>query len=72
MRSVAWFGHFAIEHNKPAAFGHPLWSVYADLLMFSKWASGTLAHELRRPGIEPDTNVFEQKLLPTHAAPNSH
>src|SRR5690349_8205790 len=44
----AWFAHFAIEHNKPAAFGHPVWSIYADLLMFSKWASGSLDRELRR------------------------
>src|SRR6185369_13656512 len=48
----AWFAHFAIEHNKPVAMEHPVWSICADLLMFSKWLSGGLDNELRRANVE--------------------
>lgn len=30
---MAWFSHFAIEGNRPASFGHPLWSVRGDFQM---------------------------------------
>jgi hypothetical protein len=30
---AAWFSHFVIEKNKPATFGHPLWSFRGDLQM---------------------------------------
>jgi hypothetical protein len=29
----AWVGHFLLEKNKPATFGHPFWSFYSDLRM---------------------------------------
>ena len=59
----AWFAHFAIEHNKPAALEHPVWSISADLLMFSKWLSGGLDDELRRAGIEDNSKASAQKAL---------
>ncbi|MBV9100753.1 MAG: DUF962 domain-containing protein [Candidatus Dormibacteraeota bacterium] len=30
---LAWFSHFTIEGNKPATFGHPVWSFIGDLKM---------------------------------------
>ncbi|MCF6437826.1 DUF962 domain-containing protein [Pseudoalteromonas luteoviolacea] len=30
----AWFGHFFYEHNKPATFQYPLYSFFADWVMF--------------------------------------
>lgn len=30
----AWVGHFAFEHNKPATFEHPWYSLCADFVMF--------------------------------------
>lgn len=32
---TAWFSHFAIEGNRPASFGHPLWSVRGDFQMLA-------------------------------------
>ncbi|MCF2856188.1 DUF962 domain-containing protein [Pseudoalteromonas sp. SMS1] len=30
----AWFGHFCYEGNKPATFTYPLYSFFADWVMF--------------------------------------
>lgn len=44
--TFAWFSHFFIEGNKPATFGHPVWSLRADFRMYRLTLFGKLAEEL--------------------------
>src|ERR1700674_3033979 len=49
--AFAWAGHFFVEHNRPATFKHPLWSLRADFKMLAFALSGRLAAELQRAGV---------------------
>jgi hypothetical protein len=44
--ACAWFAHGVFEGNRPATFGHPLWSFYSDFRMLVLWASSRLTPEL--------------------------
>lgn len=38
----AWVGHFAFEHNKPATFRYPFYSLMGDWVMFKDVLTGKI------------------------------
>jgi hypothetical protein len=44
--SFAWYSHFFVEHNKPATFGHPFFSLAADYVMLWKIVTGRMSAEV--------------------------
>jgi hypothetical protein len=51
--ALAWFSHFFVEHNRPASFGHPLWSWLADQKMVGFILAGKMDAEVRRCAQHP-------------------
>jgi len=47
----AWVAHFMVEHNRPATFTYPFWSLYSDFRMFFVWLFGGLGGELKKYNI---------------------
>jgi hypothetical protein len=45
--ACAWTGHFLLEKNTPATFGHPFWSFISDFRMLYLMARGKLAPYLQ-------------------------
>ena len=45
---MAWIGHFLVEGNTPATFGHPLWSLKGDFKMWRMMLEGTMDAEVER------------------------
>lgn len=44
----AWLGHFGFEHNHPATFKHPLYSLAGDWVMYKDFLTGQLPHKLQQ------------------------
>ncbi len=38
----AWVGHFFFEHNRPATFKHPWYSLAGDFVMFKDILTGRI------------------------------
>jgi hypothetical protein len=59
----AWIGHFFVEGNVPATFGHPLWSLKGDFVMWKKMLDGTMDAEVEKhtqgetEPVEPNVHV---------------
>lgn len=64
---LAWASHFIVEGNRPATFGHPLWSLRGDLRMLATmWRGrdselGRLADEARQ---RPEASGAEVRGIP--------
>ena len=46
--AAAWVGHFFVEHNRPATFKHPLWSLAGDYKMVALMLAGRMNEEVER------------------------
>lgn len=42
----AWVGHFMFEHNRPATFKHPFYSLAADWVMLKDFLTGKLKQKM--------------------------
>lgn len=47
----AWFSHFFVERNKPAAFKYPFWSLISDYRMLWLQVTGKLDNALKNAGV---------------------
>ncbi len=44
----AWTGHFLLERNTPATFGHPIWSLTSDFRMLWLILNGQFGSRLEK------------------------
>ncbi|KAJ6798849.1 uncharacterized protein M6B38_138900 [Iris pallida] len=54
----AWYSHLFVERNRPATFGHPVWSLICDLRMFFLILTGRMDGEIKRLGKRPVLQIF--------------
>lgn len=57
----AWAGHFLVEKNKPATFGHPLWSFVSDFRMLGLMLRGKLDERMNPQSGPVNTTGTERK-----------
>lgn len=49
---LAWYGHFFVEGNRPATFGHPFYSLAADYRMLVLGLLGRMDAEVAKHGTD--------------------
>lgn len=54
---MAWYSHFFVEGNRPATFGHPVWSFICDYRMFVLILTGRIDAELARFRVRPTSDA---------------
>jgi len=69
--AFAWYAHFFVEHNKPATFGHPFYSLFADYRMLFLMMAGRMDDEVERAGDAPPTAASHPASPAGSPAPSS-
>ena len=69
--AFAWYAHFFVEHNKPATFGHPFYSLFADYRMLFLMMAGRMDDEVERTGDAPPTAASHPASPAGSPAPSS-
>jgi hypothetical protein len=49
----AWMTHFFVEHDRPATFQYPLWSLVSGYQVAWNWLTGRSGGELAKAGVSP-------------------
>lgn len=60
---IAWSAHATVQHNHPAFFKAPVWSLAAGLRMYYEGLTGGLDEHLRRAGILDDEGTMTDAAL---------
>lgn len=63
--AFAWYAHFFVEHNKPATFGHPFYSLAADYRMLFLMMAGRMDAEVRKVTTQAPAPTTGAVRLPT-------
>lgn len=53
----AWAGHFRLEKNRPATFGHPFWSFISDFRMLALMLTGRLNARIAKDSRSSNASV---------------
>ena len=69
--AFAWYAHFFVEHNKPATFGHPFYSLFADYRMLFLMMAGRMEEEVERAGPATPTAASHPASPEGSPAPSS-